>query len=72
MPSNAHPRVLKIKAMMAATYKNCTAVVLTEHAAGFVSFQWQQPSLPPDTNVSSAVAPVLAAVNSAGNMQFMH
>ncbi len=41
MPSNAHPRVLKIKAMMAATYKNCTAVVLTEHAAGFVSFQWQ-------------------------------
>ena len=65
MSPNANPPVLKIKTMMPAADANCTAVALTERSAGFVSFQRHQPSLPPDTNVSSAVSLVLAAVNSA-------
>ena len=56
-----------MKATMAAADTNCTAVALAEFPAEVVSFQWQQPSLPPTQNVNSAASPVFPAGQFSGN-----
>jgi len=61
-----HQSSLKTTANAAATCTNCTAVVLTERPAGFVSFQRLAPSLPPTKNVNSAAFPLLTAVQFSG------
>ena len=57
----------KTKANKAAAEIYCTAVVLAELPAAFVSFQWHQPTFPPTQNVDSAVSPVPAARQFSGN-----
>ena len=39
----------------------CTAVATAEHPAATVSFQRQQPNIPPTQNVNSAVSPLRPA-----------
>ena len=67
MSINTHYPLLKMNAMMAATCTNCTAVALAEQSAEFVSFRWQQPSLPPDKNDHSADHSHTAAGHFGGN-----
>ncbi|MEP6986465.1 MAG: hypothetical protein ABI970_12750 [Chloroflexota bacterium] len=52
--------------MTAAADPNGTAVALAEQSAGFVSFQRQQPSLPPTQNVTSALRSLTSAVQFGG------
>jgi hypothetical protein len=56
-----------MKATTAAAWTNCTAVVLTERSAGFVSFRQLHASRPPCKNVNSAVASLLPAAQFSGN-----
>jgi len=44
-----------------------TAVATREHAAAFVSFQWQQANLPPTQNVDSAPRSLTSARHFSGN-----
>ena len=68
MPSTAHQPPPKMRANMAAADTNDKAVALTERSAEFVSFRWQQPSLPPTQNLNSAASPVLAAAQFSGSI----
>lgn len=67
MPPTPYQPSLKMSANSAAADTYCAAVALTEHSAGFVSFQWQSASLPLTKNVHSAVPPALPAVQFSGN-----
>jgi len=43
-------------------------VALSEETAAFVSFQWQQASLPPAQNDHSAASPLRLATHFSGNI----
>ena len=67
MPSTTRQLPLKMRANSAAADTNGTAVTLAELPAAFVSFRWQQPSLPLHKNVNSVASPLFAAVQFSGN-----
>jgi hypothetical protein len=66
MSSTVYNLPLKMRATSAAADTNCTAVALTELPAAFVSFRWQQPSLPPTQNVNSAPCSLTSACYFGG------
>ncbi len=67
MSPTVHHRPHKMRATMAAAMANCMAAALTEQSAAFVSFQRQQPSLPPTQNVNSAPCSLTSAGQFGGN-----
>jgi hypothetical protein len=67
MLSTAHHLPTKTSAARMAAASYDTAVALREHSAAFVSFQWQQPNLPPTQNVNSVDCSLAPACHFSGN-----
>jgi len=67
MSPTAYQLPPKMRATIAATCTNCTAVASAEPSAAFVSFQRSYVSLPPTQNVNSAPRSLTPACHFSGN-----
>ena len=68
MPLSVVQGTPKMPAKLAAADPNSAAVATAERSAAFVSFRWQQPSLPPTQNDHSAPRSLISAGQFGGNI----